>query len=335
MAKTKKFDSYKPEEGIQHEAEMTQTPVFSFSGVGFAAHSDSVTEVDVEEIVPLEDNPMNMDQDENFLALMHSIEEVGFLKEQPLVGEKISGGKIKLISGNRRFLASQKLGLKKVPIIIKEFENDVERRRFVDLYNTYRDPKLKDILSRYEYNARLYDEGRWQNSPVGQKGKRECIALVMGYPVTKLKHLFFLLDIHKTHEQILDLIDDDVIVVNDIRNLVTLNNQDKVNNFNEILDALCADELVNDKEAEKKDRKAQAKKIIGSAEIKGKKTLGEKKQKKAQKELATFAKKITAAFDEGLAAPTTDKQKAETIQSIDTILEKLTNFKDELTRDTK
>ena len=76
-----------------------------------------VIEVDVNQIVANPMQPRNLFDDEKLESLAQSIKMHGII--QPLIVSK-KGNLYELIAGERRFQASKRIGLKKVPVIIRE-----------------------------------------------------------------------------------------------------------------------------------------------------------------------------------------------------------------------
>lgn len=82
-------------------------------------------EIDVNEIVPNEDQPRkNFDKDELY-DLSQSIEKYGII--QPLLLKR-KNDKYEIIAGERRFRAAKEIGLSKVPAIIKDVSDDISSR---------------------------------------------------------------------------------------------------------------------------------------------------------------------------------------------------------------
>jgi ParB family chromosome partitioning protein len=76
-----------------------------------------VIEVDVNQIVANPQQPRHQFDDEKLDSLAQSIKMHGII--QPLIVSK-KGNLYELIAGERRFQASQRIGLKKVPVIVRE-----------------------------------------------------------------------------------------------------------------------------------------------------------------------------------------------------------------------
>ncbi len=79
------------------------------------------TQLDVEQLQPSDVQPRRVFDEENLAALAESIRSQGVL--QPLLVRLVQGetDKYEIIAGERRWRASQRAGLTKVPVIIREF----------------------------------------------------------------------------------------------------------------------------------------------------------------------------------------------------------------------
>jgi len=81
------------------------------------APGDVVNRVTPDQIVPSPLQPRKEFQPEMLTELMESIREHGII--QPLIVRRVNG-KLELIAGERRYRASRELGLKELPVIIRE-----------------------------------------------------------------------------------------------------------------------------------------------------------------------------------------------------------------------
>lgn len=77
--------------------------------------------LDVNAIIPNAKQPRSVFEPEAFQELVHSIRELGVL--QPIVVREIKEGSYELIMGERRLRASKQAGLKKIPAVIRETED--------------------------------------------------------------------------------------------------------------------------------------------------------------------------------------------------------------------
>lgn len=80
-----------------------------------------IVELKITEIEPNANQPRNYFDAEKLAALSESIKEYGVL--QPIVVKQLETGFYKIIAGERRWRAARMAGLKKIPVIIKEYDN--------------------------------------------------------------------------------------------------------------------------------------------------------------------------------------------------------------------
>jgi len=85
----------------------------------------NVEQIELKNIHPDEAQPRKDFNAARISELISSITEHGIMS--PLVIEKMSGGQYQLVDGERRFRAATELGLKKVPALIVEPMDDVDR----------------------------------------------------------------------------------------------------------------------------------------------------------------------------------------------------------------
>ena len=79
-------------------------------------------EIDVNQILPNPKQPRTVFDEEQLAELALSIKEVGLL--QPPVVRSIGNGKYQLIMGERRYRAAKLAGLKSIPVIVRQTNDD-------------------------------------------------------------------------------------------------------------------------------------------------------------------------------------------------------------------
>ena len=134
-----------------------------------------ITELLIDEISPNRFQPRNYFDDEKLGELVTSIKTYGVL--QPVVVQKANSG-FELIVGERRWRASKKLGLKKIPAVIRE-ANDAQSLEMAIIENIHRQD-LNPIEEAEAY-ARLLSEFNLTQELVAEKvGKsRTAIANIL------------------------------------------------------------------------------------------------------------------------------------------------------------
>ena len=139
------------------------------------AEKSLATDLLIDEISPNPLQPRNYFDDKKLNDLMSSIKEHGVL--QPVVVQKVDSG-FELIVGERRWRASKKLGLKKIPAVIREV-NDEQSLEIAIIENIHRQD-LNPIEEAEAY-ARLSNEFELTQEMVAEKvGKsRTAVANIL------------------------------------------------------------------------------------------------------------------------------------------------------------
>lgn len=82
---------------------------------------ERVKEIPVTELKPFQNHPFKVLQDDEMDRLCESIKEYGVLS--PLMVRPIDGG-YEIVSGHRRKIAAELLGMEKLPVLVREMTND-------------------------------------------------------------------------------------------------------------------------------------------------------------------------------------------------------------------
>ncbi len=86
-----------------------------------ADFNENITELDIDLLTPNSEQPRNSFPEENLVELAQSIKNNGII--QPIV-VRYKNNRYEIVAGERRWRAAQKVGLQKVPIVIKEVTDD-------------------------------------------------------------------------------------------------------------------------------------------------------------------------------------------------------------------
>ena len=86
------------------------------------AKLERIQELPLEELHPFEDHPFKVLNNEEMEKIVESIQKFGVLT--PALARPLEGGGYELISGHRRLAACQQLGIKKMPVIVREMDDD-------------------------------------------------------------------------------------------------------------------------------------------------------------------------------------------------------------------
>jgi len=133
-----------------------------------AQAKDEVMQMAVSKIVPNRYQPRNIFNDEKIVELADSIREHGII--QPIVVRKYND-LYEIIAGERRFRASKSLGLEKVPVIVRDF-NDKQSASIAIVENIQRED-LTAIEEALAYRQLIDLHGITQAVLAKQMGKSQ------------------------------------------------------------------------------------------------------------------------------------------------------------------
>ena len=93
-------------------------------------NEEKIIEIEIERLRPFKEHPFQVKDDKEMFFLQESIEKYGILN--PLIVRPVPDGYYKIISGHRRKYAAEKLGYRKVPVIIRVLSEDDSILSMVD-----------------------------------------------------------------------------------------------------------------------------------------------------------------------------------------------------------
>ena len=85
-------------------------------------NEERIIEIEIERLRPFKEHPFQVKDDKEMFLLQESIEKYGILN--PLIVRPVPDGYYEIISGHRRKHAAEKLGYRKVPVIIRVLSED-------------------------------------------------------------------------------------------------------------------------------------------------------------------------------------------------------------------
>lgn len=86
------------------------------------AKLERIQELPLEDLHPFEDHPFKVQYNEEMEKIVESIRKFGVLT--PALARPLEDGGYELISGHRRLAACQQLGIEKMPVIVREMDDD-------------------------------------------------------------------------------------------------------------------------------------------------------------------------------------------------------------------
>ena len=93
-------------------------------------NEERIIEIEIERLRPFKEHPFQVKDDKEMFLLQESIEKYGILN--PLIVRPVQDGYYEIISGHRRKHAAEKLGYRKVPVIIRVLSEDDSILSMVD-----------------------------------------------------------------------------------------------------------------------------------------------------------------------------------------------------------
>lgn len=84
--------------------------------------TENVQSIPIKEIQPFRNHPFTVADNEDMAKIVESIGKVGTIT--PVIARPLSDGGYELISGHRRLEACRKLGLKTIPVIVRNMTDD-------------------------------------------------------------------------------------------------------------------------------------------------------------------------------------------------------------------
>lgn len=142
--------------------------IFSTQAERDDALLERVHNIPIEELHPFRDHPFKIQSGEEMDKMVESIRKVGAIT--PALARPLEGGGFELISGHRRLAACQVLGLKTMPVIVREMTDDEAVIAMVDA-NLQREtilPSEKAFAYKMKRDA-LSHQGRSTSPQVGEK----------------------------------------------------------------------------------------------------------------------------------------------------------------------
>ena len=128
--------------------------------------AEKVREIQVDKLVGFHNHPFQVKDDETLNALCESIRDYGVLS--PLLARPTVDGNYEIVSGHRRKAAAMKLGMEKLPVLVREMTDDEAVILMVDS-NIQRENLLPSEKA-YAYKMKLEAMKRKAGRPAKENG---------------------------------------------------------------------------------------------------------------------------------------------------------------------
>ena len=140
---------------------------------------ERIIEIEIERLRPFKEHPFQVKDDKEMFLLQESIEKYGILN--PLIVRPVPDGYYEIISGHRRKHAAEKLGYRKVPVIIRVLSEDDSIFSMVDS-NLHEVPKsnFKEVYISNPNNTNLSNTEMNDNksNPIISVDEKDLIAII-------------------------------------------------------------------------------------------------------------------------------------------------------------
>ena len=130
---------------------------------------ESAMEIEIYKIHPFKDHPFHVVDDDRMKRLVDSIRENGILV--PAIVRSIGNDEYEMISGHRRMHAAQKLGMERIPVIIREMSDDEAIVKMVDS-NIQREELLPSEKA-FAYKMKMEAMKRQAGRPSNNSGQND------------------------------------------------------------------------------------------------------------------------------------------------------------------
>jgi ParB family transcriptional regulator, chromosome partitioning protein len=171
----------------------------------------SADSVNIDLLFANKDQPRKKFDDDKIKELADSISTHGLL--QPIIVKKESSGKYKIVAGERRYRASKIVGLKEVPVIIKDF--DEKEILEIALIENIQRAELTAIEEAQGYQKLVGDYGYTQGELAATVGKSRS-------------HIANLLRLNQLPESIKEMINDGRLSMGHARCLIGLDDAEEI-----------------------------------------------------------------------------------------------------------
>lgn len=175
--------------------------------------ADEIQMISLSELKPYEDAPFKVRDDDNMKELVQSIKDSGILV--PLIARPHAEGGYEILAGHRRAKASEQNNLEKVPVIVKDFDDDTAVILLVDS-NLHREdilPSEKALAYQMKMEA-LSHQGKRNDLTSCQVGEKLSVDIVSEIGGDSPRNVHRYLRLNNLVDNIRDMVDDKTIPLN-------------------------------------------------------------------------------------------------------------------------
>lgn len=189
---------------------------------------EKIREIPLDQLVPFKDHPFKVIDDESMMDTVQSIREHGILL--PLIARPMPDGKYEIVSGHRRSHAGKLAGLKTVPVIVRELDDDAAVILMVDS-NLQREnilPSERAFAFKMKLEA-MKHQGQRADLTSGQVGQKLkwSVAMVANQSGDSIKQVQRYIRLTELLPELLDLVDERKLAFNSAVEVSYLNPEEQ------------------------------------------------------------------------------------------------------------
>ena len=114
-------------------ANISLTPyddIFSTEETRNNGPNEQIREIPLSELFPFKDHPFSVMDDKKMMDMVESVKEFGVMI--PIIARPLDGGGYEIVSGHRRKRACELAGIKTIPVLVRDLDNDEATILMVD-----------------------------------------------------------------------------------------------------------------------------------------------------------------------------------------------------------
>jgi ParB family chromosome partitioning protein len=114
-------------------ANISLTPyddIFSTEETRNNGPNEQIREIPLSELFPFKDHPFSVTDDKKMMEMVESVKAFGVMI--PIIARPLDGGGYEIVSGHRRKRACELAGIKTIPVLVRDLDNDEATILMVD-----------------------------------------------------------------------------------------------------------------------------------------------------------------------------------------------------------
>ena len=162
-------------------ANISLTPyddIFSTEETRNNGPNEQIREIPLSELFPFKDHPFSVTDDKKMMDMVESVKEFGVMI--PIIARPLDGGGYEIVSGHRRKRACELAGIKKIPVLVRDLDNDEATILMVDSNLQQRDdiPPTERAKAYQMKMEALSHQGKRQDLTSRQLGEKLSVARI-------------------------------------------------------------------------------------------------------------------------------------------------------------